>query len=158
MKRITASVLACLMILACTCGTAGAAFDAGTKDTSLDAGLDESAVLRSSLYISRYYAYLEPGNSSGQLKISYSVFSGRQTTAIGVSQIKIYQSNGTLVTTIYGSAYNGLLRTDGSQVHNGVYYYNAIPGATYYAVVVVYAADDYGNDCRIVTTDTIATP
>lgn len=159
MKRITASALASLMILACTCGTAGAAYDAETTDATLENALvEESAVVRSSLYISQYYAELRTGYSSGELRINYDVTSGRSTTSIGVSQIRIFNEYGACVTTIYGSSYNGLLRTDGSRSHSGVYSYYGSSGTAYYAQVVFYAADSYGSDCKIQNTNTILAP
>ena len=73
---------------------------------------------------------------------------------IGVSQIKIYRSNGQYVTTIQGSASNGLL-INSNDAHNDIYTYTGTSGTSYYAVVTVYAYDGSRSDSQEIKTNTV---
>ena len=90
-----------------------------------------------SQYLSNYIAVLTAGNSSGKINIAFSVGGTTGTTTVGVQKAMIYKSNGSYVTTVYGSTTNGLLRTSTSY-HSGTYTYSGVSGTSYYAVITVY--------------------
>lgn len=110
-----------------------------------------------SQYLSNYIAVLTAGNSSGKVNIAFSVGGTTGTTTVGVQKAMIYKSNGSYVTTVYGSTTNGLLRTSTSY-HSGTYTYSGVSGTSYYAVITVYAGNSSGSDTRTVTTNTVKAP
>lgn len=108
-------------------------------------------------YLNRYLVTLVSGDSSGEVVLSFSIRGMDKMSLLGVSKVEIYRSNGVHVTTIPGNTTNGLL---GSSVayHSGMYTYRGAAGASYYAVVTVYASNSSGSDSRIVTTNTAKAP
>lgn len=101
--------------------------------------------------LAAYAAYLDPGDSSGDIIITYDVQAKRIADYVGVETISIYKSNGTYVTTIYGSTSNGLIRTNASR-HLSEYIYHGTSGTTYYAIVTVFATIGSDYDSQTVST------
>lgn len=110
-----------------------------------------------SAQLSSYGAALAQGNATGEIEISYIVNGVGIVNTIGVSQIDIYQANGTLITTIYGTTVNGLvvLSSDG---HSGTRTYTGTPGVSYYAEVTVFGINSAGSTTRTITTNTVTAP
>lgn len=142
MKRIFSVILAVMIFVTCCGGTALAAND-----------IEPYA----SLTLSYYDVGLTPGDSKGVLWVDFDVRSGKLADEIGVEEIKIYKSNGTLVTTIKGSTSNGLIGTDYS-MHKDSYKYKGTSGTSYYAEVTIFATVGSDSDSRTVTTSTEEAP
>lgn len=116
------------------------------------------AQARASDYISSCSASIRAGDSRGEVDIIVSVQARVSTTKIGVTRVKIYQSNGAMVASIAGSTSNGLISTSGGRRFDGTYTYTGVPGTSYYAVVTCYAGDASGSDTRQGTTTTVMAP
>lgn len=138
MKRIATTLLATLMLLSC-CFSAGA------------------SVARASIYLTYCGATTQAGTRSGTIEITYDVRASVRASTIGVSKIEIYKSNGTRVTTINGSASNGLLLSNEIR-HRSSYTYKGVSGTAYYAKVTMTAKDASGSDSKTVTTSTVTAP
>ena len=129
MKKLFSSFLACIMILSC-CGSALA------TDTEPYA----------SLSLASTHATASTGQNSGEVRINFSATASKSASLIGASIITIYKSNGTYVTTIYGSTSNGLMAS-------GVSRKTGSPGTSYYAVVSLGATAGGESDSRNITTN-----
>ena len=79
------------------------------------------------------------------------------TEEVGIEEIKIYRSNGSLVTTIAGTTSNDLINTDVS-MHAGSYPYTGTSGTSYYAEVTIFATVGSDSDSRTITTSTVEAP
>lgn len=102
-------------------------------------------------------ASMDPGAKPGQLYINDDITAKNIASAVGVSSIVIYKSDGTYVTTIVGSEYNGLISS--GIKHMGTYTYSsAISGQYYYAVVTVFATIGDVTDSIAITTATVKAP
>lgn len=109
---------------------------------------------RASAYIDSTFAYLSTGASSGQIKLSYAVYSAAGLAdTIGISKIQVYRANGTLYKTINGSTSNGLIGTN-ALTHSGNYTTACSAGASYYCVVTFVVTKDGGGDTYSTTTNT----
>lgn len=135
MKKMISCFLVCLMIFTC-CSSAFAA------------NIEPYA----SLSLSTAQASLSTGANSGEIKIIYQSRSNKTCRPIGVSSIAIYKSDGTYVTTIYGSTSNGLM-ANGTTSKVGSYTYKGSSGTSYYAVVTLSATAGGEHDSRTVTTN-----
>ncbi len=135
MKKLFSSFLACIMILSC-CGSALA------TDTEPYA----------SLSLASTHATASTGQNSGEVRINFSATASKSASLIGASIITIYKSNGTYVTTIYGSTSNGLMASGVSR-KTGSYTYKGTPGTSYYAVVSLGATAGGESDSRNITTN-----
>lgn len=113
--------------------------------------------VQASLYLDNYGAHLSPGHASGELDIDFEVTATRRSDMVGVSKIVLYKSDGTRVTTAYGSLANGLLIED-ELVHADTYTLTATSGQSYYAVLTMYAQRDGGSDSKSYTTNTATCP
>lgn len=114
--------------------------------------------IQSSNYISSAWGTLTKENASGQIMVSYSVYSSKSAlTRIGVSQIAIYKADGTYVRSVYGTTSNGLIKTSGS-VATGTYTFDCAPNTSYYAVVYFTVKDANGFDSTSRTTNTVTSP
>lgn len=113
--------------------------------------------LHASEYLSRYTVALGPGDEKGEVKLGFSILATDTMTQLGISQVEIYKSNGSYVTTIYGNSTNKLLGSS-TEHHSGSYIYKGVSGTSYYAKVTVYAKDSTGSDSRTVTTATAKAP
>lgn len=138
-KRIFA-ILIVLSLLLSVCGIAAMAVEA-----------------RASVTLLYYNAILTEGNSSGELEITYDVQANTRADKVGVSNVKIYKSDGSYVTTINGSVNNGMLEEDTSR-HRSSCFYNGTSGTYYYAVVTVTATIGSDSDSREITTSTVKAP
>ena len=141
MKRFFSVILAAILFISC-CGSATAAHD-----------IEPYA----SLTLSYYDINLSAGDSRGMLWIDFDVRSNKLTDSIGISKIRIYKSNGALVTTIFGSESNGLVLSDSAR-HNDTYEYTATSGTSYYAEVTIFATVGSDSDSRTITTSTVGAP
>lgn len=121
------------------------------------ASANSIAETRASQYLHGYTTYLARGSSSGDIRLEYIVSATGIMSSLGISQIVVYKSNGTYVTTINGSISNGLFRLADVN-HSGYYIYHGTPGTSYYFVVTVFAGDSTGSDSRTVTTNTVQAP
>lgn len=115
------------------------------------------AAVRGSTTLGAYGVWAYTGDDSGELDIDYEVQANYQADSLGISVLKIYKSDGTYVTTIYGSLSNRLIAHDQPLV-NRTYTYKGEPGTTYYAVATVEATIGTDYDYRYVTTNTATTP
>lgn len=137
MKRVISAFLLCSMLLSCCVGAFAAT----------------ESVERSSNILKSYTARMETGINSGEVKIVYNSSSNEVVSSIGVSSIIIYKSDGTYVTTIYGSPNNGMI-TRNTKVKNGSYTYKGTSGVSYYAKVTFAAIQSGESDVRSMTTNT----
>ena len=124
MKNTVKKITIILIILAVVIGTVGA---------------------RSSLYLSRYAAFLYSGDDSREVIVEYNITSTIPVDSLAVYQISIKNSNGTTVKTIYGSTRNGLVVED-TGIHRGKYPVTLLNRGEYYAEVTVFAYDSCGYD------------
>lgn len=116
------------------------------------------AQARASNYISSCSVSIQSGDSRGEIEFIVSVQARVNTTKIGATRIKIYQSNGAMVASISGGTSNGLISTAGGRRFDGTYTYTGTPGTYYYAVVTCYAGNASGGDSRQGTTATVMAP
>ena len=112
---------------------------------------------RASTTLANYPVTIAKGSRSGEIKISYDVQANGRADSVGVSSIKIYESDGTYVTTITGSTGNGLIGTGVSR-HRSSYIYSGTSGVSYYAKVTVFATIGSDHDSKTVTTGTAKAP
>lgn len=139
MKKLTLIITCLVLLLTATCQMASA-----TENST-----------HASLYLDNYVAFLYQGaRGTGIIDIEFDVTATRISDYVGVSQIEIYESDDTYVTTIDGSVDNGLLREDASIIA-GNYYYTGTIGKSYYAVLTMYAERDGGSDSKLFTTNTV---
>lgn len=135
MKKLISSLLFCVMIFSC-CGSAFAA------------NIEPYA----SLSLHTASASASTGINSGEIRISYQTRASKTASPIGVSSIEIYKSDGTYVTTIYGSTSNGLM-ANRVLSKSGSYTYKGSSGTSYYAKVTLSATAGGEHDSRTVTTN-----
>lgn len=113
--------------------------------------------LRSSPTLFRYSAIASQGSSSGKIVITYDVTANIDADSLGVSQMKIYKSDGGYVTTIYPTALNNF-KASNTVRHRASYTYTGTSGTYYYAEVTVFATIDGVTDSRTITTNTVKAP
>lgn len=135
MKKLISCLLVCMMIFSC-CSVAFAA------------GIEPYA----SLSLRTTQTSASTGTNSGEIKIFYQSRANKVSSPIGVSSIAIYKSDGTYVTTIYGSTSNGLM-ANGTTSKSGTYTYKGSSGTSYYAKVTLSATAGGEHDSRTVTTN-----
>lgn len=136
MKRVFSAILVCAVLLSC-CVSAFAATEGAGRAANI---------------LSTYTASAVTGANSGEVKITYRAGANRLAMAIGVASIAIYKSNGSYVTTIKGSAANGLISFNADR-KSGSYTYKGTPGVSYYAVVTITASAGGETDNKTVTTN-----
>ncbi len=125
---------------------------------SLCCGFAEAAETRASITLSLFPISVSKGSpSSGEIKITYDVRASQRADEVGISSIKIYTSDDIYVTTITGSAANGLIAANTVR-HNSMYTYKGTSGFSYYAVVTVFATVGSDSDSRVVQTDVVKAP
>lgn len=115
------------------------------------------AATQGSTTLGAYGVWASKGVNSGELDIDYQISANSSADSLGISVLKIYKSDGTYVTTIYGSLSNRLIAHNQPDV-NRTYTYKGEPGTTYYAVATVSATIGEDYDYRYVTTNTATTP
>ncbi len=111
----------------------------------------------SSAYIFMTSANVTQGSSAGKISANYSITGMGRMDTIGALSIEVYNSNGTIYTTIYGTTSNGLLKTN-TFVAMGSYEISCVAGNTYYCEVTLIAAKNGGGDTRTIQTQTIVAP
>lgn len=112
---------------------------------------------RASLFLDNYGADIYEGSSTGSVRIDFTVVATRHSDLVGVSQIIIYNSDGSRAATIVGSVANGLLCKD-TLYHMSHYTYYGESGKSYYAKLTVYAERSGGCDTRTILTRTVTAP
>lgn len=105
-------------------------------------------------YLAEYGAALIATDTKGKYDLFFDITATDTSDSLGISQVKIYKSNGTYVTTIQGTTKNGLI-CEGSCSHTGVYTRYGTSGVSYYAEVTFFAERGGGSDSRTITTNTI---
>lgn len=115
------------------------------------------AAVQGSTTLGAYGVWAYKGDNSGELDIDYEIEANHQADSLGISELKIYKSDGTYVTTIYGNTTNRLMAKNMFSI-NRTYTYKGTPGTTYYAVATVEATIGSDYDSRYVTTNTATTP
>lgn len=140
-KKIALKCMALIFLVASLCQTASA--------------IELSP--RASLFLSSYGASLYEGSSDGSVRVEFTVVATDYSDLVGVSQIIIYNSDGSRAATIVGSVANGLLRRD-AVAHLGSYTYYGESGKSYYAKLTVYAERSGGCDTRTILTRTVTAP
>lgn len=138
MKRVFSAILLCAVLMSCCVG----AF-AATENVD-----------RASDILTNYFAKADTGVNTGDVKITYSSSAWSVVSSIGVSSIAIYKSDGTYVTTIYGSPNNGMIARN-TNVKNGTYTYKGTSGVSYYAKVNIAAVANGETEVRTVITNTV---
>lgn len=121
------------------------------------AGDAEPDGVNASYYLLKYAANLNPGATTGKLKVTYSVAATATMTTLGVFKIQLRNADGTVYWNVWGSTANGLLVTNAAS-HYGTYSLNAVSGNTYYCVVTVTARNAAGSDTRTITTGSVTCP
>lgn len=140
LKRIIAMVLT-LTISVVSCVIVASATESRASDT-----------------LSSYAVTLASGDASGELDIKYSVRPTGRASSVGISSIRIYESDGSYVTTISGSSVNGLVAYSSYGVAGTYTYEDVTPGVSYYAVATVFASVDGERDSKVVTTADVVAP
>lgn len=107
-----------------------------------------------SLTLSRYVAEALPGDSRGEIIISFNVKSSKPSATLGIESIDFYTRDGHLVDSVSGTTSNGLVRTN-SSIHSSDFVYDLASGKYYYAEVTVFAKVGSEYDSRTVTTSTV---
>ena len=136
MKRVLSSALVMIMAAACCCGIASA---------------------RASLTLSAYSVMLYSGDSRGVISVDYEVRASLLADSLGVESIRIFEEDGTYVTTINGTIRSGLICVD-SDVHKSFYETTLTAGTSYYAEVTIFARQGIVYDSRTITTNTVTAP
>ena len=116
------------------------------------------AQARASEYIAFSTAIASPGDERGEVNIEFSVRTEKVLSKIGALKIEIYRSNGSYVTTIWGSTSIGLLSPKSGCIYAATYPYKGTPGVSYYAVVTLCAGTATDYDTREITTSTVRAP
>ena len=138
--RIFAMALSAVILLSAFCGSTASA-----------------SSLRASPTLHSYNAIATQSSSTGKIVITYDVTANTIADSIGVSNIKIYKSNGSYVTTIYATSSNNL-KGSNTVRHRTSYTYTGTSGTYYYAQVTVFATIDGVTDSRTITTNTVKAP
>ena len=103
-----------------------------------------------SAYINGVWA--EAVGSDGQVRVNFSITATRDMDNLGASVIMIKNSSGTTVKAFYASVRAELTGYNRSYYSNHVIWYDATPGAKYYAVVYFQATKGSGGDSSTYTT------
>lgn len=117
----------------------------------------DNSAFRASPTLSEYNAKVSAGYASGDVIVSFDVEANVEGESVGVSSIKIYTTSSGYVTTIRGTAYNGLIGAN-TALHRSSYTYHGLSGVSYYAEVTVFATIDGVTDSRTITTNTVQAP
>lgn len=114
---------------------------------------------RSSLYLSRYRAWLTPV-SDGQINVNVDVQAVDYMDEVGALKIEIYESADGGETWTRPRIYHSALE-DNMLVQDDVWYYDTAVvhqgtvGYKYFAIVTIYAGDSTGYDTRDYQTTTV---
>lgn len=104
----------------------------------------------------RTYSASASSTSTGEYKIVYTITPAGRMDQVGVSEIRVYTSKGSLVQTIVGTEDNGLIKTNtGNRVMDTYKVTNLMSGQRYYAEVDIYAEDNAGSDARTILANTV---
>lgn len=121
-------------------------------------GVQAYGQARASSYVAGYSVSACQGEGRGQVDIKCDIRANWAVSKIGVLEIKIYESDGSHVTTIQGTTSNGLLSAKSSVAHIVTYTYKGVPGTTYYAKVTLCAGTASDYDVRYVQTQRVTAP
>ena len=103
-----------------------------------------------SAYINGVWA--EAVGSDGDVRVNFSISATGTMTSLGASKIQIKDSSDTIVKTFYASTSGGMTGYSRSSYSSHVIWYDATPGAKYYAVVYFQATNSSGGDSSTYTT------
>lgn len=117
----------------------------------------EASSLRASPTLNAYNAIATQSSSKGKIVITYDVAANTEADSLGVSQMVIYKSDDSYVTTIYPTSLNNF-KASNTVRHRASYTYTGTSGTSYYAEVTVFATIDGVTDSRTVTTNTVKAP
>lgn len=106
-------------------------------------GEDEVAPAASA-YINGVWA--EAVGSNGTVTVNFSISATGTMTSLGASKIQIWNSGGTVSKTFFPSTTGGMTGYSRAYYSGSVTWYNATPGAKYYAVVYYQATNSSGGD------------
>lgn len=101
--------------------------------------------------------YIESGaanisrNANGDVTVGFDVAGTGRMTKIGASAIYVKDYSGTTVKTFTYPTYSSLQGSNRVTFGNTITYYGADPNVSYYAVVVLYAANSSGSGTLTVT-------
>ena len=114
---------------------------------------------RSSLYLSRYRAWLTP-KSGAKINVNIDVQAVGDMDEVGAEEVTIYESSDGGDTWDDVAPYNCALFSE--MMYHDTYWYYETPishqgtaGYNYFAVVTVYAGDSTGSDSREYQTTTV---
>lgn len=110
------------------------------------------AATYSSEYLYDYSASLSTGNRSGELSLTFYLYSRSSMTSMGVSRIDVYSADGSFVKSVNGSTSNGLLAS-GTSGHSGTHTIKVTSGQRYYLEVTFMAKNSSGSDSKSFTTN-----
>lgn len=134
MKKHLLKVVSLIMVIAMCIGSVSVA----------------SAVVRSSLYLNQYRAWLSPG-SDGVIYVCVDVQAVDYMDEVGASKIQIYESTDggetwDSVRVFMKSLYPEMVLEDEVWYYEAPVEYQGVAGRQYFAVVTAYAADSTGFD------------
>ena len=114
---------------------------------------------RSSLYLSRYRAWLTPVNGA-KINVNVDVQAVDDMDNVGSTKIVIYESDDggsswENVRTYYSALEDNMLDQDTYIYYDTAVVHQGTDGYKYYAVVTVYAGDSTGSDTRDYVTPTV---
>lgn len=141
MKTISRRLLAVLLITATVF--------AMMVPVSAANGEDEVAPAASA-YIDVVWA--EAVGSSGTVRVNFSITATGNMTSLGATYIEICNAAGTPVKWFYPSTTGGMTGYSRSYYASHVTWYDATPGAKYYAIVYYQATNNSGHDTSVYTT------
>ena len=116
------------------------------------------AQARSSEYFHAYGVTAKAGDERGEIDFTFLVWTEQVVPKFGILKLKIYESDGEYVTTIWGTTSNGLLSPKSGRSYAATYPYKGTPGVSYYAEVTFCAGMLTDYDIREVTTDVVIAP
>lgn len=110
---------------------------------------------RASDYLDGYSAYLYQGDTTGTVRVEFTVSANEKADRVGVSRLAVlavYKEDGTFVTSVTGTVANGLLK-EGYKTHMGGYTFQGYSNQVYYMVLTMYAEFGGGSGTREYTTN-----
>ena len=120
---------------------------------------DGSNGTQASPTLAMYAVWLDPGDSAGELDVTFDVTATEWADSLGVSYFEIHEaSSGALVRTVRGTTSNGLTRESASTFTNTYTATGFTRGVYYYAIIAVYAEINGVHGSRTLTTGSVKAP
>ena len=111
---------------------------------------DDGVAPAASAYIGAVWA--EAIGDNGSVRVNFSITATGKMTSLGATYIEIRNSAGTTVKAFEPTTTGGMVGYNKSYYSSNVVWYNATPGARYYAVVYYMANNSSGGDSAVYTT------